>query len=41
MNEWLQLKDLEGPRGTGALELRSQPSDETQPGIHERDGDRI
>ena len=30
MNEWLQLKYLEGPRGRGALDLRSQPCDETQ-----------
>ena len=41
MNEWLQLKDLEGPRGKGALELRSQRCDETQREVHERDGDRI
>ena len=37
----MQLQGLEGLRGRGALELNSQPCDEAQREIHERDGVRI
>ena len=36
----MQLRDLEGLRGKGALELNSKPCDETQREIHKRDGVR-
>ena len=36
----MQLQGLEGRRGRGALELNSQPRDQTQREIHERDGVR-
>ena len=37
----MELQGLEGLRGIGAVELGSQPCDQTQREIHERDGVRI